>query len=264
MIEMDFFVKRSCYFLLFLPLLLCGCDATEHPFKDSVQKKEVLIYCGVTMLQPIMELSAIMEKEKDCIVKISYGGSGHLKNSVEVNRIGDLFFPGSISYLHALQKKGLITEIVDVGHMEIAFFVRKGNPKKVKADLRELLRPDLKVVIGMDNAGSVGKETRLVLQQQGIYEDVSRKALYMTTDSKGLVQALRKKDADVVLNWRAVAHNKDNSLYMDEIRLPTQQVEQNELAIGLLTCGRSPELAHFFLELAVSSTGREIFSRYGL
>lgn len=42
-----------------------GCDATEHPFKDAVQKKELLLYCGITMLQPIMELAEIVENEKN-------------------------------------------------------------------------------------------------------------------------------------------------------------------------------------------------------
>ena len=211
-----------------------------------------------------MELAEIMEKEKNCIVKISYGGSGHLKNSVEVNRIGDLFFPGTISYLNSLQQQGMVTRVVDVGHMELAIFVQKGNPSKVQPDLHELLRSDMKVVIGTDQAGSIGKETRFVLQKQGIYQQVLAKALYMTTDSKGLVQALRKKDADMVLNWRAVAYKKDNLSYMEEIRLPPEQVGKNKLAIGLLANSRNPELAQYFLALATGKHGKEIFSRYGL
>jgi len=261
---MSFSIIKSCLLLFFLSLFLHGCDANEHPFKDSVQKKEVLIYCGVTMLQPIMELAEIMEKEKGCVVKISYGGSGHLKKSVEVNRIGDLFFPGTISYLSSLQQRGLVTEIVDVGYMEIALFVSHGNPKKVQPDLRQLLRSDVNVVIGTDRAGSIGKETRFVLQKQGIYQDILTKSLYMTTDSKGLVQALRKKEADIVLNWRAVAYNKDNASFMEEIRLPQDQVSKNKLAIGLLASSRNPELAKYFLKLATANGGREIFSRYGL
>lgn len=261
---MGVFVKKIHALLLVFLFLFWGCDATEHPFKDSVQKKELLIYCGTTMIKPVMELAAIVEKEKNCLVKISYGGSGHLQKAIEVNRIGDLFFPGTISYLQTLKTNGIVSETVDVGHMEVAFFVRKGNPKDVQADLAELLRPDLKVVIGTDNSGSIGKETRVVLQQQGLYTAVSQKALYMTTDSKGLVRALRKQDADVVLNWRAVIHAKDNSLYMDEIRLPAEQVTRNVLAMGLLIFSNNPEISLYFLELAASDIGRKIFARYGL
>lgn len=261
---MNLLVRIQCCFLLFLSLLLCCCDATKHPFKDSVQKKEILIYCGATMLQPIMELSAIIEKEKNCVVKISFGGSSHLAKSIEVNKIGELFFPGSVSYIHELQEKGLISETVDVGYNKVALFVSKGNPKDVQADLMELMRPDLQVVIGANNAGAIGKATQICLTKKGIYENVSKKALFLTTDSKGLVQVLRKNKADVVLNWRAVGFVNENNQYIDEIRLPKEQALQQKLTLGLLSFSRNPELGKYFLMLAASNRGKEIFSRYGL
>ncbi len=261
---MNRLVRIQCCILLFLSLLLCCCDVTKHPFNDSVQKKEILIYCGTTMLQPIMELSAIIEKEKNCVVKVCFGGSSHLTKSIEVNKVGELFFPGSVSYIHELQEKGLISGIVDVGHNEVALFVAKGNPKDVQPDLMELMRADLQVVIGANNAGAIGKATEICLRKEGIYDDVSKKALFLTTDSKGLVQALRKKKADVVLNWRTVGYFSENKQYFDEIRLPKEQTLQQKLAIGLLSFSQNPELGKYFLELAESSRGEEIFSRYGL
>jgi len=261
---MNCFTKMQFCLLLFLPLLLCCCDATKHPLKDSVQKKEMLIYCGTTMLQPVLELSAIVEKEKDCVVKVSYGGSTHLSKSVEVNRIGELFFPGSVSYVQGLQEKGLISETVDVGNNEVALFVRKGNPKEVKADLMDLIRPDLQVVIGARNAGAIGKTTQMCLIRKGIYEKVLKKAVFLTTDSKGLMQALRRNRADVVLNWLAVGYGAEYKEYVEAIRLPREQALQQKLTIGLLSFSQNPELGKYFLELAASSRGKEIFSRYGL
>jgi molybdate transport system substrate-binding protein len=261
---MNLFIKMQPCLLLFLPLLLCCCDATRHPLKDSVQKKEMLIYCGTTMLQPILELSAIVEKEKNCVVKVSFGGSEHLSKSVEVNKIGELFFPGSVSYIQELKRKGFITETVDVGSNEVALFVRKGNPKEVKADLTDLMRPDLEVVIGARNAGSIGKATQMCLSRKGIYEKVLQKAAFLTTDSKGLVQALRRAKADVALIWLAVGYVAENKEHIEVIRLPDEQVLQQKLTIGLLSFSQNPELGKYFLELAASSRGKEIFSRYGL
>ncbi len=243
---MNFFAGIYCCFLLLLPLLLCSCDATKHPFKASVQKKEILIYCGTTMLQPIMELSAIIKEEHDCVVKVSCGGSSHLAKSVEVNKIGELFFPESVVYIHMLQEKGLITETVDVGYNEVALFVRKGNPKNVKADLMELMRPELQVAIGANNAGAIGKATQICLTKKGIYDDVSRKALFLTTDSKGLVQALRKNKVDAVLNWRAVGHIRGNDQHIDEICLPREKTLYQKLTMGLLACSKNPELGQYF------------------
>lgn len=259
---MNLLIKMQCV-LLTLPLLLCCCDGTKHPFKDSVQKKEMLIYCGTTMLEPIMELAAIVEKDKNCIIKVSYGGSDHLSKSIEVNRIGELFFPGAVSYIHELQEKGLISETVDVGNNEMAIFVQKGNPKNVKADLLELMRPDLQVALGAKHAGSIGQATEIILCRKGIYDTILQKALFLTTDSKDLVQALREKRADVVLNWASVGYATENKNHIEGIRLPVEQALQQQLTIGLLRFSRNPELGKYFLELAASNRGKEIFSRYG-
>ncbi len=255
---------RTFYFLLIiLPLLLCGCDAPEHPFKEDIQKKEILIYCGETMLQPVQEIARIMEQKKKCVVRISHDGSGHLANSIEVNKIGEIFLPGSVSYINTLQDEGLISETVEIGHNEIVLLVAKGNPKNVSPDLEELLRSDLKVVIGADNSGSIGKATQLALTQKGIYDHVTNKALYMTTDSKGLTQALREGKADVVLNWRAALYTKDNNSSIDEIRLAKQEVIREKLVMGLLTNSQHPELGRYFLKLASSKKGKQIFLHYG-
>jgi molybdate transport system substrate-binding protein len=260
---MNLYIKLQHCVLLILLLMLCCCDATKHPFKDTVQKKEMLIYCGTTMLKPILELSAIAEKEKNCVIKVSYGGSDHLSKSIEVNKVGELFFPGTASYIHELQKKGIISETVDVGNNELAIFVQKGNPKSVKADLMELMRPDLQVVIGAKHAGSIGQVTEMSLQREEIYESVLKKALFLTTDSKDLVQVLRKRQADVVLNWVSVGYFAENEKYIEEIRLPAGQALQQKLTIGLLSFSKNSELGKYFLELAVSNRGKEIFSRYG-
>ena len=251
---------------IFLALFLCllsGCNPVEHPFQDEFGKKELLVYCGATMTRPIMELAALMEQRHDCAVRISYGASSYLQKSIEVNRIGDLFLPGNTSYLQPLEARGIITARVDVGYMELALFVRKGNPKKVRPDLRELLRHDLKTAIGLPDAGSVGRETRYLLNRLDIYRSVVKKADHFGTDSRDLVNGLRHGTADVVLNWRAVLHQGDNEKAVQELRLPRQQTRKQKIAIGMLAYSRHPELARQFLALAGSDAGREIFCRYG-
>ena len=49
----------------------------------------------------------------------------------------------------------------------------------LKPDLMELMRTDLRVVIGANNAGAIGKATQICLRKEGIYDDVSKKALFL-------------------------------------------------------------------------------------
>lgn len=246
--------------------LLSSCDSSpdhQRAGRTEKPKREILIYCGMTMIQPIMELAALVENEKDCKVRISYGESEWLKNTAMTSKTGDILFPGTPSFLQPLIKDGSINKTLTVGQNRIALIVQKGNPKQVKPDLRELLREDLQIVIGAPEAGSIGHETQNSLTRLGVYDQVMNKALYLTADSKGLSQALRSTDADVVVNWRAVASFKDNIQFMDAIALPDEQSESRPLVMGLLNFSKHKDLAEYFMTKAESHTGHEIFTRYG-
>jgi len=247
-------------------LLLCSCDTTPEKQAEQQQaepKKEILIYCGITMIQPTMELAELVEKERNCTIKVSYGESEWLKETAVNTKTGDILFPGAPSYLQSMIKDGSVKKTVTVGENRIALMVQKGNPKQVRADLHELLREDLQIVMGAADSGSIGKETFYSLKKLGIYEQAITKALYLTADSKGLSQALHSKDADLVVNWRAVATFKDNSQFMDVIPLPETQTESRPLVMGLLSFSKHADLAEYFLQRAESESGRAIFTSYG-
>lgn len=244
-------------------LLVTACDMEKYPEPESGYRPELLIYCGMTMIKPVMEISSILEKEAGCKVKITYGGSGHITRSVKVNKIGDIFFPGKESYVKNLEEFGSINKTSLIGYNVAGFFVQPGNPYQVTSDLKSLLNPKLKVVIGSPEAGSIGKETERILRQSDIFQNVVDNALFMTTDSKGLVQAIKRKDADLVINWRAVKFLSGNSDSMDFISLSDDIVIPQPLIMGKLKYSQYPELAEKFITLATSGRGKEIFKRYG-
>lgn len=253
--------------LKYIPLLalflLSACDMTEYPHPESEYRSELLVFSGMTMISPLMEISTIFEQQEGCRVKFSYGGSGHIMRSVDVNQVGDVFFPGDESYVRQLKDRGIITRTTVIGHNVAGFFVEKGNPYKIEADIRSLLDPDLRVVIGSPRAGAIGRETQRILDHAGIYQDVVDHALFMTTDSKGLVQAIKRRDADLAVNWRAVYFLADNSQKMDFIALPDKQAHKQLIVMGELVYSQEPELARRFVELAASPQGQAIFAKYG-
>lgn len=215
------------------------------------------------MIKPIVELIDLFEQREYCKVKVTYGGSGHILRSVQVNRIGDIFFPGNKSYIAKLREQDLIGDTEQVGHNQAALFVAKGNPYQIDADLTHLTSPHLRVVIGSSEFGSIGRETRAVLTHAGMYQEVVDNALYLTTDSKGLVQALKRKEADLVVNWKAVYFQHDNNLAMDLIPLPGDMAIKQPLIMGSLAFSAHPQLARKFLDLCASDTGAAVFKKYG-
>ena len=247
--------------LSFLVILDCGCDKTAP--QDVKKKKELLIYCGITMIHPMSAIAEIIEKQEDCKISITKGGSGNLLKSIKINNVGDMYLPGSDSYIKTCLNEGIVTESVFVGYNKAAMMVQKGNPKKISTNLANLADKKYYVVIGNPNSGSIGKETKRILGKKGIYEQVMDNARRLTTDSKDLVHVLQNKEADLVVNWHATSTWPENRPYVDAISINEEYAPRKRLVIGLLKTSRHPDIARKFMQYAVSDKGKELFEKYG-
>lgn len=244
--------------------LLCGCDMQQYPDFGKPEKPQILIYSGMTMLLPVTEVAELFEELYECEVKITFGSSGHIYTSVQANQIGDIFFPGSVSYIEQLQRIGIITDSVEVGYNQAAIFVAKGNPLQITADFSLLLNDSIDVVIANPATGAIGRETKKILEAQGIYNQVAGQAQYITTGFAGLIRAIESHDADLVINWQAAGFSPEHQNTMEMIAFPQGVSNKQRLVMGSLKYSRQPELLQQFLAVAHSKQGRAIFAKYGL
>ncbi|WP_085440551.1 substrate-binding domain-containing protein [Magnetofaba australis] len=223
----------------------------------------LLVYCGITMIKPMMEIGRVLESRENVKMVFTQGGSQDLYMSLKKSHEGDLYLPGSASYRQRNMKDGLLGEAVDIGYNQAAIMVQKGNPYNVKADVNELLRDDLSVVICNPESGSIGRETKKILDKAGIYDRVFEQATYLTTASRTLNDAMKKGDADLIINWRATGYFEENKPFLDVIDLPPAVAKPKKLVLSLLTFSRHPDLARKFMTLAASEEGQAIFRKYG-
>lgn len=244
----------------FLPLAGCGQQA---PTGAQESKPELLIYCGITMAHPITAIAKIIEKERNVTIRVNQGGSEDLYQSLKESRKGDLYLPGSASYRKQYLPDGLLGEFVHVGYNQAALLVPKGNPKGLKADLNNLTRKDLAVVACNPDTGSIGRESKRILEKFGNYQAVMGNAVFLTTDSRNMNKALADGDADIILNWRATAFFPENSGKFDVLDLDPAVAEPKKLLLNILTFSKYPEVAKRFMEYAASPEGQEIFRQYG-
>ena len=251
-------------FIIFVLLLsffiLNGCTNQDPP---ELVKKELLVYCGNTMAKPMRKIADRIEQQEDCIVKIIKNGSGNLYRGIKINQKGDLYLPGRELYIKKCLKEKLVTETVPVGFNRAVFIVAKGNPLNIPGNFNSLLNPDYRVVLGAPESGAIGKETKRVLTQAGIYDQVITQTLYLTTDSVDLTKAIADNKADLSVNWYATATWPENREVMDVLLLDEDVVLPHKLILGLLSFSRKPEIARRFMKLASSPEGREIFADYG-
>lgn len=254
-------MNRALYFIRILALLFAALPASFAIAQTT--KPEMVIHCGITMVRPITELARIFEQRENVKFTIAQGGSEDLYQSARKTGMGDLYLPGESSYYYDHLKEGLFGPHVVVGHNRMALMVRKGNPKGIKGDTRELLRRDIVVALGNAESGSVGKETKQILDATGLYPKAVRNAAFLSPDSRSLALALKRGEADVAPNWRAVGFFPDHASVLDVIDLDPAVARPQPLMLILLKSSRQPEMTQRFMALASGPEGQAIFRKHG-
>lgn len=224
---------------------------------------EMLLHCGITMVRPMTEIAQLFEKRENVKIIIAQGGSEDLYQAARSSGQGDWYLPGEPSYRTLHLKEGLLGNYVTVGYNQMALIVQKGNPKQVKANPKEMLRKDLVVILGNAESGSVGLEAKNVLDGLGIYPKVVKAAAFLSPDSRSLMNAMKKAEADLTLSWRATGLFADNAAKLDVIDLDPKLAKPQALLLNLLKSTQHPELAGKFMLLAASPEGQAIFRKHG-
>lgn len=229
----------------------------------TAESANLLIYCGITMVRPITEMARKFEQIEGIRITIAQGGSEDLFQSAKRSGLGDLYLPGEPSYYDKHLAEGLFGEPVTVGYNQLGLFVQKGNPRQLKADVRELLRKDLAVVLGNSESGSVGLESKRLLDSLGIYAQVVANAAFLSPDSRSINNAMRRGEADVALNWRATAFFPDNAASLDLLDLDPKLARPQALLLMQLKFSQNPALSRRFIDYVASETGQAIFRKHG-
>ena len=242
---------------LFCLLLPAAASAAE------AAKSEMLIYCGITMIRPMTEIARQFEQRENVKISLAQGGSEDLYQSLKKSGVGDLYLPGEPTFRSKYVSEGLLGEVVTVGYNQLAIMVKKGNPKHVKGDVKELLRSDIATIIGNAESGSVGKETKDVLTAAGIYNKVLDASIYLAPDSRGLNNAMKNGEADAILNWRATGFFPDNAKAVDVIDISPKLAPPQALLLNLLTFSKNKDQAKRFMQFTAGEEGQAVFRKFG-
>ncbi|AGX88305.1 molybdate ABC transporter substrate-binding protein [Candidatus Symbiobacter mobilis] len=247
----------------FFGLCVAAILILTSPVRAQDSEAGMLLYCGITMVKPMTEITKLFTKREGVRILVSQGGSEDLYQSAKKSGQGDWYLPGEPSFRDKHIKEGLLDEFVNVGYNQLALVVQKGNPKNVKADPREMLRKDLKVILGNAESGSVGKESQEVLDSLGIYAEVVKSSSFLASDSRSLMNAMKKGEGDVTLSWRASVFFGDLATKLDVVDLSPKVAKPQALLLNLLKSSKNPELARKFMQLAASEEGQAIFRKHG-
>lgn len=252
-----------CFFVSSLTGCSKGDDTLKEDTAVSGRNKNLLIYCGITMVHPMKKIADIIEEKYNCEITMLQGGSEDLYQSLKMSNKGDLYLPGSDSYRERHFSEGLLADYIFVGYNQAALVVAKGNPKNIPSDIHIFANQNYAVSIGNAESSSVGRQAKKILSRIGIYEQVLENAVQVSSDSRTMNNLLKEGAVDVILNWRATAYFDENKDKLGEIRLDRSIAPKNKLLINLTTCSQHPGIARAFMQYAGSEQGQKIFQQYG-
>lgn len=236
----------------------CAVPAIAHSAPT-----ELLLYCGITMVRPMTQIAQFFEQREGVKINIAQGGSEDLYQSAKKSGVGDWYLPGEPTYRDKHLSEGLLGDYQLVGYNQMAMMVQKGNPKRFKPDPMDMLRKDVIAIIGNAESGSVGQETKRILDSLGIYDRMVKSAAFLSSDSRSLMNSMKKGEADVTMSWRATGFFADNATKLDVIDLDPQLAIPQPLLLIRLNSTQHPDMATAFMEFTAGPTGQSIFRDHG-
>lgn len=250
-------------FISFFILLLLSCSKDPQKNENTQKDNELLIYCGITMIGPMLEISKYFEKENNTKINFFYDGSGVLEKLILNNKRGDLFIPGSDIFLENLKKAGFIKNEKVVAYNIAAIIVRKGNPKKINPVLESLANPYYKVILGDEEESSIGRETKSILLKAGLYDSVVKNVTKYAIDSKDITNSIISGATDIGINWKATAYFKENTDHIEAYEIDSKYTTKNPITLTMLSFSKHQDIAKEFIQFASSEKGKEIFKKWG-
>lgn len=266
-------LKAFLFALPFLAILIYGFSqlqpgtsrssnsgATSGLKGASSTEKPLLIYCAAGIKPPVEKITVNFLEEVGGKTQLQYGGSGTLLGNLKIAQKGDLFLAADDSYLYQAREAGLIKEILPLAKMKPVLAFGQGNPKNIQS-LQDLLRDDLNVGLATPDAAAVGKLTRKLLTDAGIWNELEPKVKVFEPTVNGIANALKIGSIDVGIIWDAVANQYDG---LEVLSVPELESGEQLVSIGVLTsCNRPAEALQLARYLAARDRGGLVFKAMG-
>ncbi len=221
---------------------------------------DIKIYCGSTMANAMKEIATNMETKHGVSIEIVKGGSAKLYKKLSSEKNGDLYLPGSDSYIKKNKKDGYLGFGKYIGFNQAVIITQKGNPKGVKT-LDDFTKASIKTALGAPKSGSIGKIAKAVLikhKDKAFYNSIAKKSL-LASNSSEIIEGLESKKIDAALSWKASAAGKNFTI----VKIPDNISPRKKLKFTLLKFSKNKKVAKEIINYAASDEGKTIMKKYG-
>ena len=236
-------------FIMTIVLLGSGCSQNQKP---------LIVYAGKGLIHPIEELKKEFEQREGIPVSVIYAGSNTLLNSIKTTQRGDIFIPGSSSYIK--DAGNLIVSHAYIAQHVPAFATKPSRNKSIN-DYYDLLKPGIRIAICNKDMAALGRINEAILRNLPPEESYQTNIYVTGSTVNEVLQLLINNEVDASMVWTDML-KWEQSRGLQLIKIPEHLNKTKEITVSTLSTSSNPELARQFLEFA-SSRGREIFVKHG-
>lgn len=248
------------FFILFIILISisAGCFFWDSP----KPKKELLVYVSAATHEPLGVLAKLFERKQECKVLLIVGGSGNLYESILINKTGDLFLPGTNTYIDQLRNHDMVLQSTLFAWNRPALITNSKNKRLTgNVQLSDMLQKSNSVIIANPMSSSIGKVTKEIMQTAQMYDNLLENVTGFAIDANDLMETIKEGKNDITINWQAMASWPQYKDFARATKLDNTQRLKIELAI--LKTTKNHELSQAFLNFVTSEYGKNIFQKYG-
>ena len=224
----------------------------------SQDQKPLIVYAGKGLIHPVEEIKKEFEQREGIPVSVVYAGSNTLLNSIKTTQRGDIFIPGSSSYIKDAGQ--LIVSHAYIAQHVPAFATKPSNNKQLK-DYHDLLKPGVHIAVCNKDMAALGRINDAILKNLPP-EESYQKNIYVTGSTVNeVLQLLINEEVDAAMVWTDML-KWEQSRDLQLVKIPAHLNKTKEIMAAVLSTSENPEQSRRFLEFA-SSRGREIFVEHG-
>lgn len=244
-------VSQFILFALFGVMLTSGGGCSQ-------ETEPLLVYAGKGLKNAMEEVKHSFEQQEGIPISIIYAGSNTLLTSIQKTRKGDIFIPGSSSYVKRAGELAVTDHYV--AHHIPAFAVRADTKLNLRT-YSDLLVPGVRIAIGNKDMCAIGRIGEAILTDSSPQQTFHPNIVITGSTVNELMQLVVDGEVDAALIWTDMLHWPE-ARGLISVAVPEDINKPKEVRVAVLSTSTDLTRASRFANF-VASEGRGIFVKHG-
>lgn len=231
-----------------------GCSSGLKP------SKSLIISAAASLKEPLEEIKASFEKNKNIKIDVNYGASGTLQKQIEEGAPVDIFISAGISQMDALDKKDLLLKSTteDLLLNSLVLILSNSFDKNIK-DISEIKGKNIKISLGEVNTVPAGQYAVEALKSLNVYSDFEKNIIY-AKDEKSVVNYVEQGEVVAGIVYESEATSLKNSYVA--YRIPSSSHKTIVYKVSVISSSKEKDLSKEFINYLKNSSNKKIFEKY--